>query len=128
MAKVFVSHRSKDKPLAVRLAEEIEAAGHSVWIDIREINIGDSIVGKIDSGLSAADYVVLCYSVYGVESPWIVREWASTLARQLEGHGVRILPAILSGGDAPAILADVKTADLTADWDDGVVQILRAMA
>jgi hypothetical protein len=128
MAKVFVSHRSKDKPLAARLAADIEAAGHTVWIDIREINVGDSIVGKIDSGLSAADYVVLCYSVHGVESPWIVREWASTLARQLEGHGVRILPAILSGGDAPAILADLKTADLTADWDDGVVQILRAMA
>jgi hypothetical protein len=51
----------------------------------------------------------------------------STLARQLEGHDVRILPVILSGNSIPAILADIYAADLRADWDEGLRLLLRSI-
>jgi hypothetical protein len=124
---VFVSHRGVDAAPAARLAGGLRDAGHEVWLDEWEIRVGDSIVTKIDEGLAAADAVVLCLSAAGVEAPWVVREWASTLARQLEGHGVRILPAVLTGGGPPAILADVKAADLAADWDRGLAALLAAI-
>jgi TIR domain len=127
MATVFISHRIADADLAERLGGEIESAGHRVRLDSREIAIGDSVVEWMNAGLGDAEYVVLGYSVHGVESPWIMREWMSALARQLEGAGVRILPVVLSGGDAPALLADVKAADLTADWAGGVAALLKAI-
>jgi len=126
MAQVFVSHRKVDSILAERLAQEIEQAGHSVWFDEWTIGIGDSIVARVDEGLGGIGYLILCYSASGM-SDWVNREWMSALARQLSGHGVKILPVLLSGGKPPAILADIKYADLVADWKTGVQELLRAI-
>jgi hypothetical protein len=127
MAQVFVSHRRADAAEARRLAEDLRVAGHCVWLDEWAINIGDSIVGQIEEGLEGSTYLVLCYSDAGVMSPWISREWMSALARQLEGQGVRILPVMLTGKVAPAILADIHAADLRNDWDTGVNLLLRSI-
>ncbi|MFD3504296.1 toll/interleukin-1 receptor domain-containing protein [Streptomyces sp. NPDC058676] len=127
MASVFVSHRVVDAELAEKLAAQIRSAGHTVWLDEWEIGLGDSIVQRMAEGLEASRFLVLCYSEAGVDSPWMGREWMSALARQLQSEEVRILPVRLSGGTAPAILADVKYADLTADWDSGVQELCAAL-
>jgi hypothetical protein len=127
MANVFISHRTADLPLAERLAREIRNAGHEVWLDEWKISVGDSIVEKINEGLQGATYTILCYSSAGVMSPWMSREWMATLSRQLNGRGVKVLPARLSGGEAPAILDDIKYADLVKDWSVGVADLLRAI-
>jgi hypothetical protein len=126
MPKIFLSHRKPDTDLAKRLADQLIVAGHQVWFDEWEINIGDSIVERINDGLDTMNYLVLCYSTSDM-APWINREWMSTLARQLSGHPVKILPVLLSGGNAPAILADIRYADLVKDWDKGVEDLLRAI-
>jgi len=127
MANVFVSHRTADLALAERLAIELRNAGHEVWLDNWKIGVGDSIVEKINEGLQGATYVIVCYSSAGVMSPWMGREWMASLSRQLDGRGVKLLPARLSGGDAPAILDDIKYADLVKDWSNGVADLLRAI-
>jgi hypothetical protein len=125
-----VSHRGADAARAEQLALELRVAGHDVWLDAWEIEVGDSIVEKIDAGLTAADVLVLCLSADadGVHTEWMLREWAPTLARQLAGHGVKVLPTFLTGGRLPAILADIKAADLVTDWSAGVAALLRAIA
>jgi hypothetical protein len=127
MVNVFISHRGSDLAPTERLAKDIERAGHTVWLDEWVIDVGDSIVRRIDEGLSGAAYLVLCYSDAGVMSPWIGREWMSALHRQLEGHDVRILPAMLTGDEAPAILADIRAADLRTDWDAGLARLLKSI-
>ena len=69
MANVFVSHRGDDTTEAEQLATEIRGAHHEVWLDEWEIDIGDSIVERINEGLEGAAYQVLCYSASGVLSP-----------------------------------------------------------
>jgi hypothetical protein len=127
VAGVFVSHRGSDADLARRLAEEIRREGYNVWLDEWEILVGDSIVERINAGLENAKYVLVCYSDTGVLANWMSREWMSALARQLEGHDIRLLPVRLSGGTPPAILADIRYADLVNDWDRGIKELLRAM-
>ncbi|HET6253347.1 MAG TPA: toll/interleukin-1 receptor domain-containing protein [Puia sp.] len=127
MAKVFISHRLKDNLEAERLATDIRNAGHDVWLDLWEIGIGDSITGRMNEGLEASGYLVLCFSDSGVLSPWISREWMSALARQLSGVNVKLLPALLTGGGPPAIIADIKYADLVKDWNKGVKELLRSI-
>jgi hypothetical protein len=127
MANVFVSHRGGDTNKARRLAEDLRRAGHRVWFDQWEIGIGDSIIGLMNEGLEGTAYLVLCYSSAGVMAPWISREWMAALARQLDGVGVKILPVLLTGGKPPAILADVKYADLVKDWDQGIQQLMKAI-
>jgi hypothetical protein len=127
MANVFISHRGADVEEAEKLAAEIRSHGHKVWLDEWEIDIGDSLVEKIDSGLAGATYLVLCYSSSGVSAPWVSREWQSFLAKQLNGHGVKILPVLLTGGRPPAILEDIRYADLVKDWNRGMIELLRAI-
>jgi hypothetical protein len=127
VAHVFVSYRSPDVTEATALAREIRAAGHDVWLDKWEIAVGDSIVVEIDRGLAAARYVVLCYSSTGNDTPWQSREWRPTLARQLNGVPVKILPVRISGGGPPPILADIRYADLVRDWNEGIRELLAAI-
>lgn len=124
---VFVSHRSNDTNLAECLAREIRKAGFQVWLDTWNIKMGDSIIKAIDDGLENAEYLIICYSESGVLSHWMSREWMSALARQLNGYNVKVLPVRLSGGDPPAILADIKFADLVKNWNVGITELLKAM-
>ncbi|WP_295392617.1 toll/interleukin-1 receptor domain-containing protein [uncultured Thiodictyon sp.] len=126
MVNVFLCHRKADAALVERLAIELRGAGHQVWLDDWRIGVGDSIVAEIDKGLPSSHYLVTCYSADG-PSDWTDREWQSTLHRQLAGHPVKILPARISGGVRPAILADIAYADLVADWNKGVTDLLRAI-
>ncbi|MEU4240740.1 toll/interleukin-1 receptor domain-containing protein [Actinoplanes sp. NPDC026619] len=127
MAAVFISYRTPDRAEAVALKADLEKHGHVVWIDSEQIKIGDSIAGQIDQGLDGLDYLVLCYSSSG-RSAYTDAEWTSTLHRQLSGHPVKILPARLTGGDPPAILAGTRYADLVKDWPQGVTDLCAAMA
>ncbi|MBO9202083.1 MULTISPECIES: toll/interleukin-1 receptor domain-containing protein [Niastella] len=127
MANIFISHRIKDNDEAETLAAHIRDKGHDVWLDIWKIDVGDSIIKKINEGLAGATYLVLCYSDAGVMSEWISQEWMATLARQLNGEGVKILPVRLTGGKPPAILADIKYADLVYDYSNGLSQLLKAI-
>jgi len=112
---------------AIPLADSIRNAGHEVWLDAWEIEVGDSIVEQIQEGLSRADYVVLCLSSGGVMSEWMSREWMSSLARQLNDQSVKLLPAQLTGVRLPEIIADIKSADLVTDWSKGLADLLRAI-
>ena len=127
MAEVFISHRGADKVLASKLADELRGRGHTVWLDVWKINVGDSIVGKIDEGLSTASHLVVCYSSETSAAPWMDQEWMSALARQLSGASVRLLPARLTGGNPPAILADIQYADLVKDWQSGIEALDHAL-
>ena len=120
MANVFISHRGADAAEAEKLASEVRRRGHEVWLDTWNIHIGDSIIERINEGLSDSSYFVLCYSGSGILAPWMSREWMAALALQLNAQGIRVLPVLLTGGGPPAILADIKFADLVTDWQGGV--------
>ena len=123
MANVFISHRNCDSSDAERVAQELRLAGHDVWLDLWDINLGDSIIDKMNDGLEGSTYVVVCYSNSGIISPWMSREWMSALARQLNGCNVKIVPISFSGAKPPAILEDIKYADLASNWNSGISQL-----
>ena len=127
MANVFLSHRTADLVLARQLADDLRTAGHTVWLDDDEVGVGDSIVEEIEKGIGGATYLVLCLSSFGVTAPWTAREWMSTLARQLNGVNVKILPVRLTGHEVPAVLADLRHADLVADWGTGLAELTAAL-
>jgi hypothetical protein len=98
-----------------------------VWIDTWKIDIGDSIVERIDAGLSDASFLILCGSNEPFTSPWVNREWRSALASQLNGADVRLLPVLLTGNNLPFILNDIKHANLVLHWQDGIEAICKVL-
>jgi hypothetical protein len=127
MAHVFLSHRGADEVLAGRLAEALHGCGHEVWLDNWEIRVGDSIIGKMNEGMADSTFLILCLSSDMSDAPWMDREWMSALADQLSGANMRVLPARLTGGTLPAILRDIKYADLVKDWQTGINALCKAL-
>lgn len=60
--KIFISHASKDKKFVDRLVSDLAAHGVPVWYDKLDVRLGDSIPGKINSGISEAKYFLTVIS------------------------------------------------------------------
>jgi hypothetical protein len=92
MSGIFLSHSSKDKPLARRIADDLQQAGIKVWLDEAEIFVGDSITQKVQEGLAQADFVAVLLTRHSVESGWVEREWQSKFFAAVQKRNVAILP------------------------------------
>lgn len=104
LSKIFLSHSHADKPFARKLAADLRAAGHAVWIDEAEINIGDSLIDKIREGLDAVDFVAAILSTASINSPWVTRELDIASNREIEEKRVVVLPLLLEKVPLPGFL------------------------
>ncbi|HET9642562.1 MAG TPA: TAXI family TRAP transporter solute-binding subunit [Burkholderiaceae bacterium] len=89
---VFISHASEDKDEVVRpLFERLCRRGLKVWLDERELRVGDSLRRRIDHGLACSRYgvVILSPNFFPKEWPW--KELNGLVARE-DGSGTIILP------------------------------------
>jgi hypothetical protein len=126
-AKLFICHASEDKPTARRLAQFLHNHGLGVWFDEMEIQVGDSIVQKVNDGLSGATHLALLLSPSSVSKPWVQREMSSALMRQLADRSIRLVPLLIASCTIPPILADLKYADCSTDEELGFRSVLQSI-
>lgn len=124
---LFLCHASSDKWMINRIHADLVRVGHSAWLDQFEINVGDSIVEKIEAATAKADALILFLSKSAMASAWVSREWQSAVARWLSGGNVRVFPVLLEECDRPSILADIKFADFRESYSDGLTSLLKAV-
>ncbi len=62
-----------------------------------------------------------------VKSMWARREWHSFLSRQLQGHTITVLPVLVEKCEIPEIISDIKYADFSQNYRDGLVQLYEAL-
>jgi len=108
---IFLSHSSRDKPFARKLAGDLKAAGLTVWVDEAEIQIGDSLISKIQSGIDDMEFLVVVLSPDSVSSEWVKREVAIALTEEIGNRRVKVLPVLYRDCILPGFLRDKKYAD-----------------
>ena len=111
MARVFLSHSSKDKPFVRRLAEDLVAMGHEPWLDEWKIKVGECVVTNVERGISDADCVVLVLTPDAVSSGWVEREWKAKYWNEISQRRTFVLPALAKACEIPALLQTRKYAD-----------------
>lgn len=104
MSNVFLSHSHTDKSFTRKLANDLRLAGHGVWIDEAEINIGDSLIEKIREGLDQVDYVIAILSSSSISSTWVTRELDIASNREIDERKVIVLPILIEQVDLPGFL------------------------
>ena len=57
---LFLSHASPDKEWVLTLADRLEKLGLRVFVDKREIAVGDNFVVRLSDGLQKSRYMALC--------------------------------------------------------------------
>lgn len=101
---VFLSHNKEDKPFVKQLARDLENHGVKCWLDEAEINVGDSLIEKIRSGLDEVDYVAVILSPNSIASPWVQREVDVAMNQEIKGKRVKVLPIMYRNCDLPGFL------------------------
>lgn len=129
MSSIFLSHSHTDKPFARRLAADLRKAGHAVWIDEAEINIGDSLIEKIRDGLDQVDYVAAILSSASIASTWVTRELDIASNREIEEKRVVVLPLLLEPVELPGFLKGKFYGDFTdtSRYDEMLALLVRKL-
>jgi hypothetical protein len=127
MARVFISHSSKDKEFARRLAGDIQSVGHDAWLDEWEIKVGDCIVSGVQKGLEDSTHVALVLSPDAVKSGWVEREWKDAYWQEVTSNRVILLPVLIAPCDIPRLLGSRKYADFTSSYEKGLMQLAQAL-
>ncbi|RJQ23981.1 TIR domain-containing protein [Candidatus Parcubacteria bacterium] len=110
---VFLSHSSKDKTIARRLAERLQNDGAKVWFDEWKIRPGDSIPVKIEEGLENSRVLVLCMSANAFGSDWAQLEDGTFRFRDPLNKERRFIPLRLDKVPIKGTLAQF----LYIDWN-----------
>lgn len=128
MAKVFISHSSKDKEFAASLANDLRDLGHEPWLDQWKIRVGDCIPSEIERGVSGSDYVVVVLTPDAVSSGWVEKEWKTKYWEEIEKSKICVLPVLLKDCDVPPLLKIKKYADFaTKTYAVALTQLVQAI-
>jgi uncharacterized protein YjbI with pentapeptide repeats len=88
----FISYSSKDKELATRLRDDLDAKGVRCWLNTQDLKIGDRLDTEIDRAIRTHDKVVLLLSENSIGRAWVEHEVRKALEREREQDPPVLLP------------------------------------
>jgi hypothetical protein len=125
--KVFISYSHIDRDFVSKLAKELLKHRIIVWWDEWEIKVGDSLIAKIEDGITGSAYLVVVLSPTSVNSSWVKEELNSAIIRQLEEKRTFVLPLLLNDCKIPLFLKEKKYADFRENFQKGLNDLISAI-
>jgi hypothetical protein len=120
MAKIFISHSSKDKAFAIELKKWLDSRGHIAWLDTSELLVGDEIRATIDDGIGRCDAVAFVLSPDAIQSRWFNYELRVAQIPDGSGRKKLLLPVLLRECEhLPPDLEGIKCADFRRRHEQG---------
>jgi hypothetical protein len=128
-SSVFISHTHVDKPFVRRIGADLAALGARVWIDDAELNIGDSLMGRIAAAIDEMEFLVVVLSPDAVASTWVQQELELAMSSQLAEKKVKTLPLLYRPCQIPCFLRGKLYADFTEahKYDESLSRVARTI-
>lgn len=121
-SKIFISYSRKDKDFALRLAEDLRAAGVEIWIDQLDIAPGVRWDDAVEEALDSCKSFMVILSPVSVKSDDVKDEIACAL-----DAGKQIIPVFYQECKIPLRIRRLNYVDFTSDYDSGKTKIIEAM-
>ncbi|WP_410594024.1 toll/interleukin-1 receptor domain-containing protein [Amycolatopsis sp. lyj-23] len=86
---IFLSYSSRDRDFTRRLANDLGRASIAVWMDERELRVGEQLT-SIGEAIARADWLVVVVSPAAANSYWVAEEIGMA-----DAAGVGVLPVLL---------------------------------
>ncbi len=125
---IFISYSHQDSEFVDRLAVRLVEENARIWVDSWELNVGDSLLDKIQTAIQDAGALLVILSKTSVESEWCRKELNAGLVRELEEKRVVVLPVLKEDCKIPTFLREKKYADFRNDFELGFRNLLAAIA
>ena len=124
--EVFLSHSSKDRRFARKLAAVLRQHGVPVWFSETDIRGAQQWHDEIGDALRRCDWFVLVLSPDAVSSMWVKRELVYSLQQdRYEGRIAPIICKSCSPDDLSWTLSQMQMTDFRASFHDGCRDLLR---
>jgi hypothetical protein len=121
-AAAFISYSRADSEFALRLAQDLKAAGAHVWLDQLDIHAGHEWDNAIEAALVGAQQMLLILSPDSANSRNVRNEVALAL-----DEGKVILPILHRDCTVPLQLRRLQHIDFRTDYARGFSLLLRHM-
>lgn len=120
MTKVFISHSSKDKKFVRTLKDDLNENGIETWFDDDQLDIGDSLLEKLETSLEESSHFIIILSDSSVISDWVRFELNKAILQVNKKLMHKIIPIKYRKCKVPKELEGLLYADLS----DEIVQIV----
>lgn len=127
---IFLSHTGVDKRFVRQLRKDLLAHGvEHVWLDEAEIDIGDSLIAKIEEGMKLSRYIAVVLSKKSICAPWVKKELDVAMNREIVSGEVVVLPLLYEQCVLPEFLKGKLYADFSKpeDYDAVLGKLLRRL-
>jgi len=122
----FLSYSRKDLPFVRELASQLAERRVGTWFDEEQIEVGDTIMERLQEGLCNSRYLIVCLSLNYKDSEWCKRELNAHLEREIKERTVRVLPVRLddySDDEVPEFLFGKYAVDVRTEH--GLARLVR---
>jgi TIR domain len=114
--KIFLSYgHDKNTPIALRIKKDLEANGHSVWIDTSEIKNGEDWRRSIIDGLSDSDWTLGLLSQHSVRNPGVCLDELAIALHVKGGTIATVLVEAEAAAAPPISVSHIQWLDMH-DW------------
>ncbi len=120
--KVFISYAHGDQSFAKKLAEDVRAAGASIWMDQLDIQTGELWDKAVGEALESAPRLLVILSATSVASQNVMDEVSFALEK-----GKQVLPVLYQDCEIPFRLRRFKYSDLRTDYDGELAQLIATL-
>jgi hypothetical protein len=118
----FISYSRVDSEFALRLAEDLKAAGANVWLDQLDIPPGQEWDSAIESTLIQSPWMLLILSPSAATSRSVRNEIAFALDKEKT-----IVPVLYRDCEVPLQLRRIQHIDFRSDYSRGLKALLKAL-
>jgi hypothetical protein len=121
---IFISHSSRDKAEALRLATTLNFSSVDVWLDDWELEVGQSLIDGIAKAMDESRFIAILITENYNKTVWTKNEYKKALAREQQEKRIVMLPLIVGEAQIPDFLEDKIYIDLRKDYLCGVVKLV----
>jgi len=120
---IFISHSSRDKPIALKLATTLNFCGVDVWLDDWELEVGQSLTDEIAKAMDVSRFIAILITENYNKTVWTKTEYKKALAREQKEQRTVMLPLIVGEAQIPDFLEDKIYIDLRTDFFAGITKL-----
>ena len=125
---IFISYSHTDAAFVNKLAAHLVKRNAHVWVDSWELNVGDSILGRVQEAIQESSALLIVLSKASVASEWCKKELSAGLMRELDEKRVVVLPVLIENCDMPVFLREKMYADFRTNFDVGLKALVEAVS
>jgi hypothetical protein len=125
---IFISYSHSDKAFVDKLALNLVEHDAHVWVDTWELNVGDSILNRVQEAIQTSSALLIVLSKASVTSEWCRKELNAALMRELDEKKVVVLPVLAEDCEIPPFLREKLYADFRKDFGSGLKALVEAVA